>query len=119
MDDFRLGAIEMRFADMIWDREPLSSGELVKLCAKELSWKKSTTYTVLRKLCDRGLFQNVDGTVTSRITRQEYRSLQSQSFLEENFSGSLPLFLTAFSARRKLTEEEIGQLQQLIDSQRG
>lgn len=119
MDDFRLGTIEMRFADMIWDREPLSSGELVKLCAKELSWKKSTTYTVLRKLCDRGLFQNVDGTVTSRITRQEYRSLQSQSFLEENFSGSLPLFLTAFSARRKLTEEEIGQLQQLIDSQRG
>ena len=119
MSDYRLGAIETRFAKLIWEREPISSGELVKLCADTLSWKKSTTYTVLRKLCDRGLFQNRDGLVTSLISEEEYRAIQSNSFLEETFEGSLPSFLTAFTARRKLTEEEIAQLQQLIDSQRG
>ncbi len=116
--DYRLGAIETRFAQLIWDNEPIASGELVKLCAKELSWKKSTTYTVLRKLCDRGLFQNQEGVVTSLISRKELNSLQSESFVEEAFSGSLPSFLAAFTARRKLTEEEIAELQQLIDQQR-
>ena len=119
MNDYRLGAIEARFAKLIWDREPISSGELVKLCAETLSWKKSTTYTVLRKLCDRGLFQNQDGVVTSLVSEEEYHSIQSHSFLEETFEGSLPSFLAAFTARRKLTEEEIAQLQKLIDSQRG
>ncbi len=116
--DYRLGAIEARFAQLIWEREPIASGELVKLCAQELSWKKSTTYTVLRKLCDRGLFQNQNGVVTSLISREELNSLQSHSFLEENFGGSIPSFLAAFTARRKLSEEEIDQLQRLIDEQR-
>lgn len=119
MEHVQLGVIEMRFAGLIWENEPLSSGELVKLCARELSWKKSTTYTVLRKLCDRGLFQNRDGVVTSLISRKELLFLQGESFLDEHFNGSLPAFLTAFSDRRKLTQEEIIQLQQLIDSQRG
>ena len=119
MNDYRLGPIETRFAQIIWENEPISSGELVKRCAEALSWKKSTTYTVLRKLCDRGIFQNQDGTVTSLISREELYARQSRQFVEETFQGSLPSFLTAFTARQKLTAEEIAELQRLIDSQRG
>lgn len=118
MADHKLGMMEMRFADLIWNNEPLPSGILVKLCEKELSWKKSTTYTILRRLCDRGIFQNKDGIVTSLISKQEFSSLQSEKFVEENFGGSLPQFLTAFTMRKKLSEEEIEQLQRLIDKNR-
>lgn len=118
MDDTRLGVIESRFADLIWDHAPLSSGELVKLCQKELDWKKSTTYTVLKKLCDRGLFRNDSGTVTTVLSREEFHALQSQRFVEETFDGSLPAFLAAFTSRKKLSEEEICQLQKLIDQSR-
>ena len=119
MEAIRLGAIEQRFAELIWQREPIASGELVKLCWKELSWKKSTTYTVLKKLCERGLFQNQSGTVTSLLSREDYQALQSQQFLEETFDGSLPAFVAAFSSRNKLSEAEIRQLQQLIEDSRG
>lgn len=119
MNEYRLGVIESRFADIIWEHAPLTSGQLVKLCQEELSWKKPTTYTVLRKLCERGIFQNQDGTVTPLISRDEFYSRQSQQFVEESFEGSLPAFLAAFTARKKLTDTEIDQLQQLIDSQRG
>lgn len=118
MDEYKLGAVERRFADLIWDNEPISSGELVKLCETELSWKKSTTYTVLKKLCERGLFQNEHGTVTSRLSRQEFAARQSQQFVDETFHGSLPAFLAAFSRRKKLSDEEVTQLQRLIDEQR-
>ena len=118
MEDYRLGAVERHFADLIWDNEPISSGELVKLCETELSWKKSTTYTVLKKLCERGLFQNEHGTVTSRLSRQEFAARQSQQFVDETFHGSLPAFLAAFSRRKKLSDEEVAQLQRLIDEQR-
>ena len=119
MHEMRLGAIETRFAEIIWDNEPLTSGQLVKLCLKELTWKKPTTYTGLRKLCERGIFQNQDGTVTSLISREEFYSRQSREYVEETVEGSLPAFLAAFTARKKLTDQEIEQLQQLIDSQRG
>ena len=115
MGDLKLGVIETRFAELIWSREPLSSGELVKVCQQELGWKKSTTYTVLRKLCERGIFQNVDGTVTSLICREEFYALQSEQFVEENFKGSLPAFLTAFTRRKKFSKQEIAELQKLID----
>jgi predicted transcriptional regulator len=118
MDEVKLGVIESRFADIIWQREPLLSGELVKLCEQELSWKKSTTYTVLKKLCERGLFQNKDGIVTSLISRNEFYALQSERFVEETFDGSLPAFLAAFTARKKLTDREIEELQQLINQSR-
>ena len=118
MDDLRLGAIESRFADIIWDNAPLGSGELVKLCQEELQWKKSTTYTVLKKLCDRGLFRNDGGTVTAVISREEFHALQSERFVEETFEGSLPAFLAAFTSRKKLSEEEANQLQELIDGMR-
>ena len=119
MDDTKLGAIEARFADLIWHNEPISSGELVKLCQQELTWKKPTTYTVLRRLCERGLFQNENSVVTSCISREEFYARQSEKFVEETFDGSLPAFLAAFGSRKKLDEEEINQLQQLIDQMRG
>ena len=116
MSDLKMGAVESRFADLIWKKEPVESGELVKLAQQELEWKKSTTYTVLKRLCQRGLFQNTDGVVTSIISRAEYYALQSEKFVEDTFEGSLPAFLAAFTARKKLSEKEIAELQALIDA---
>lgn len=118
MTEVKLGAIELRFAELIWEREPLFSGELVKLCEQELEWKKSTTYTVLRKLCERGIFQNQDSVVTSLISREEFFALQSEQFVEETFQGSLPGFIAAFTKRKKLSLKEIEELQALIDASR-
>ncbi len=116
MDDMKLGVVESRFADIIWGHEPLHSRELVKLCEKELSWKKPTTYTVLRKLCERGIFQNVDGMVSSKISRQEFYAMQSEKFVEDTFDGSLPAFLAAFTTRKALSPEEIAQIRAMIDA---
>lgn len=118
MGDLKLGAVESRFADIIWEHEPLTSTELVKLAAQALNWKKSTTYTVLKRLCDRGIFQNQSGTVTALLSKGELAALQSEQFVAEAFSGSLPAFLTAFTSRNKLSEEEGAQLQALIDQNR-
>lgn len=115
MKDYKLGKMERRFADLTWDNEPINSGELVKLCEKEFGWKKSTTYTMLRRLCDKGLFQNLDAVVSSILTREEFLTLQSEQFVDETFDGSLPLFLAAFAQRKQLTEKEIRELQKLID----
>ena len=116
MSDMKLGSVESRFADIIWRNEPLTSGQLVQLCQQELNWKKPTTYTVLRKLCERGLFKNENGTVTSLISRENYQSLQSEQFVEETFKGSLPAFIAAFTARKTLSPEEIAQIRAMIDS---
>ena len=105
-----------RFADLIWKHAPLSSGELVKLCEAELSWKKSTTYTVLTKLCERGLFENQNGPVVTRIAREEFYALQSEQFVEETFDGSLPAFLAAFTQRKKLSSKEIEEIRRMIDA---
>ena len=118
MDDMKLGAIESRFANMIWENEPIPSGELVKLCADQLQWKKSTTYTVLRKLCDRGIFQNQDGFVTSLISRQDFYARQSEQIVNETFDGSLPAFVAAFTRRQTLSDQDIAELQRLIDEHR-
>ena len=118
MSDLKMGPVETRFAEIIWDREPVGSTELVRLAEGALGWKKSTTYTVLKRLCDRGIFQNEGGTVTSRLSRADYDTAQSQQFVEESFSGSLPAFITAFTRRKKLTEDEIAELQKLIDQNR-
>ena len=93
MVDYKLGIMETRFAELIWNREPITSGELVKLCERELEWKKSTTYTMLRRLCQRNIFQNKDGMVTAILSKQEFQALQSEMFIEETFSGSLPQLL--------------------------
>ena len=119
MDETRLGAVEARFADIIWQNAPLSSGELVRICAQQLEWKKSTTYTVLKKLSEKGLFRTEDSMVTALVTRQEFEAKQSQQFVEETFSGSLPAFVAAFASQKKLSDSEIDQLQALIEAMRG
>ena len=113
--EMKLGIVEMQFAELIWAREPIASGELVKLCEKELNWKKSTTYTVLKKLCERGIFQNNDGVVTSKLTRDEFNAVQSEQFVEDTFEGSLPAFLAAFTSRKQLSKEEAEEIRRLID----
>lgn len=115
MNDYQMGVIESRFADIIWENEPISSTELVKRSEKLLKWKKSTTYTVLKRLCDKGIFQNNKGTVTSLISKQEFYSLQSEKFVEETFNGSLPAFLIAFTARKNLSAEEVAYLRRIVD----
>ncbi len=115
MDDIRLGVVEASFANIIWDNEPLSSGELVKKCEELLEWKKSTTYTVLKKLCDRGIFKNEKSIVTSIISKEEYYAIQSENFVEETFDGSLPAFIAAFAKRKKLSNEELMELRKMID----
>lgn len=118
MGEYRLGEVESIFADIIWSNEPLSSRRLAELAEERLGWKRTTTYTILKRLCDRGLFQNAGGTVTSLVSRQEFYAVQSERFVEENFSGSLPAFLAAFGSRRKLDEAQINQLQRIIDEMR-
>ena len=116
MDDKKLGLVESKFADIIWRNEPLPSRELVKLCEAELNWKKPTTYTVLRKLCERGIFQNVNGMVSSLLSRQEFYSRQSEQFVQETFDGSLPAFFAAFTARKTLSPREVEEIRRMIDA---
>ena len=119
MADLKMGAVETRFAELIWDNEPMGSGELVKLCAQELNWKKSTTYTVLKKLCDRGIFANEDGVVRSLYNKEQFYAAQSRQYVEDTFQGSLPAFMAAFSAGHKLSEKELKEVQALLDSWKG
>ena len=119
MEEYRLGEVESLFADIIWKNEPLSSRRLAELAEQRLNWKRTTTYTVLKRLCDRGLFQNLGGTVTSLLSREEFYARRSEQFVEDTFGGSLPAFLAAFGSRKRLSNAEIDELQRLIDSMRG
>ena len=118
MSELRTGSAEARFAALIWEKEPLSSGELAKECEAVFGWKKTTTYTVLKRLCDRGLFQNEGGTVTSLVSRSEYAARQGAQVVEEQFGGSLPAFVAAFSSRKRLSKQEIDELEALIREMR-
>ena len=115
MEDIKLAEVESRFVELIWENEPISSGELVALCEKELNWKKSTTYTVLRRLCQKGMLQNQDAVVTSLIKKDEYMALRSEQMLADEFDGSLPQFVAAFMSRKKLSKKQISEIQKLID----
>ena len=119
MAEYKLGEIESIFADIIWDNEPLSSRRLAELALERLDWKRTTTYTILKRLCDRELFKNEGGTVTSLVSRDEFYARQSEMFVEETFHGSLPAFLAAFGSRKKLSDSEIDELQKVIDAMRG
>ncbi len=114
MADKTLGVVESKFADIIWNCEPLSSSELSKLAEKELGWKKTTSFTVLKRLCDKGLFKNEKGTVTSLISKDDFYSIQSEKFVEETFNGSLPAFLAAFTGRKKLSKKEVEELKRFV-----
>ena len=115
MTDISMGAIEARFADMIWQNEPITASALAKQAAELLDWKKTTAYTVLKRLCDKGIFKNEGGVVTSLISRTDYDAMQSEKFVEEQFDGSLPAFLAAFTSRKSLTEQELEALRRMID----
>ncbi len=118
MTDHKLGVVESHFADIVWANAPLTTGELVKLCQEQLSWKRTTTYTVLKKLGERGLFHLEHGVVTALISREDYYAAQSEKFVEETFEGSLPAFIAAFGSRKKLSDEEVEELKRLIDGLR-
>ena len=111
-----LGMVQERFADLVWANEPIGSGELVKLCEQELHWKKPTTYTVLRKLCEKGLLQNENGIVRSRIPREVFYSEKSTQVVEESYHGSLPAFIAAFISRKELTADEAEEIRQMIET---
>lgn len=115
MEDLKLGESEYRFMTIIWDAEPLSSRQLVELALAQLGWKKSTTYTVLKKLTERGFARNEDSLVTSLIPREAVQTYESHRIVERTFGGSLPHFLAAFMGERKLTKEEADELMALID----
>lgn len=119
MDKTKLGAVESRFADLIWANAPMTTAALVALAKDKLDWKRTTTYTVLKRLCERGLFDLADGTVTAKVSRAEFYEKQSREYVESAFDGSLPAFVAAFSRSRKLSAGEIEALQKLIDESRG
>ena len=118
MKSIELAAVQERFADIVWANEPIASGDLVKVCEKELNWKKPTTYTVLRKLCEKGLLQNVDGMVSSLVSREDFYSAKSEQIVEDSYKGSLPAFIAAFTSRKKLSEKEVDEIQKMIDAYR-
>ena len=118
MSDLRMGTAEARFADIIWEKEPVTSGELAKIGLSAFNWKKTTAHTVLNRLCERGLFRKENGVVTSLISREEYYARHSEAYVEETFGGSLPAFLAAFGTRKQLTDAEVEELKRLIEGMR-
>lgn len=115
MRDYKLTDAEAKFADMIWSKEPIASPELVKLCEKEMNWKKSTTYTVLKKLCEKGIFCNENALVSAVLSREEFYGKQSRKYVEDVFQGSLPRFLTAFCGGKKLSPKEVEEMRKFIE----
>ena len=119
MAEMRFGAVEGHFAEIVWDHAPLSTRELVDLCAKELNWKRTTTYTVLKKMCNRGILDMTNSMVTVLIDRDEFHARQSEEFVEENFHGSLPAFIAAFTQKKELSREELEEIKKMMDSLEG
>lgn len=115
MEPYKLGEMEQKFADLIWERAPISSGELARLCGAAFGWKRTTTYTMLKRLCLRNLFANENGTVVAQMTREEFQAARGEQFIEEHFEGSLPRFLAAFSRRKKLSDAEVEELRRMIE----
>ena len=118
MSDLRMGPAETQFAEIIWENEPIASGVLSKKAEEMLHWKKTTSFTVLKRLCERGIFQNQSGTVTSLLSREEFFARHSEAYVRETFGGSLPAFLAAFSTHKKLSEKEIDEMKNLIEKVR-
>ena len=110
-----LGTIERKFAEMIWERQPITTSELVKLAEKEFSWKRTTTHTVIKRLCEKGLFENQKGTVIEKISKEAFHSLESRAFVQESFSGSLPAFIAAFTSGSSLSAEDVRAIRKMIE----
>ncbi len=114
-ENLKLCESDYRFMRVVWDHAPVSSGELVKLCAGELGWKKPTTYTVLRKLCERGFVKNENAVVSVLIPRERVQVYQSERFVDHVFGGSLPQLLVSFLGGRPLSEKEAAEIREIID----
>lgn len=116
MNDLKLGMVETHFADIVWDNEPLSTRELVALCEEHLKWKRTTTYTVLKKLCDKGIFKSENKMVEAVMSREEFYAIQSEQFVEDVFKGSLPAFIAAFANRKEISAKDLEAIRKTIDS---
>jgi len=112
----RLGMVEARFADIVWEHAPLTTRQLVNICAEELNWARTTTYTVLTKFCNRGIFHMNKRQVTVLIPKEKFRTMQTEQFVQENFQGSLPAFIAAFTARKTPTQEELAEIRKMIEA---
>lgn len=115
MEEIKLGMVEARFADIVWQNEPLTTRELITICEAELNWKRTTTYTVLKKLCEKGIFKTENKIVTALIRKDEFYAIQSEKFVEDTFEGSLPAFIAAFASRKKLSAKELTEIRRMID----
>ena len=111
-----MGAVEARFADIIWSYQPVTAAQLAKYADAELGWKKTTAYTVLKRLCEKGIFRNEKGTVTALVTREQFYAMQSEKFVEETFDGSLPAFIAAFARRKSITKEALQEIRAMLDA---
>jgi Predicted transcriptional regulator len=118
MKKYKLGEMEQRLTELIWEKAPVSTRDLIVLCTEAFNWKRTTTYTMLKRLCDRELFVNDSGIVRIIVSKDDFLSKKGEAFLAETFDGSLPRFIAAFTRRRKLNEQEVHELQQLIDEYR-
>ena len=118
MDENRLGMMEGRFADIIWESAPISTGDLVKICEAQFGWKRTTTYTMLKRLCQRGIFENDNGTVIVLMPKEKFHQKQSEQFVLDTFGGSLPAFIATFTKGKTLSDEEADEIQRLIDKSR-
>lgn len=107
---------EYRFCLILWEHEPLPSAELAKLCKERLGWSRTTTYTVIKRLSDRGVVKNENATVRSLVSKEQVQASEMEELLEKTFEGSLPAFIAAFARRQKLTEEEVAELRRIIES---
>lgn len=119
MQSIRMGMVEAQFADIIWENAPISTKDLVKRCQEELNWKRTTTYTVLKKLCERGVFKTENSVVSVLISKEAFMAIQSEQFVHENFNDSLPAFVVAFMSRKKPSQKELSQIRKLLDSFEG
>ena len=115
MELYNMTEAEMRFADLIWENEPIGSGRLVKLCDERFGWKKSTTYTFLKKLCDQEVFRNEDAVVTSVLDKAAYNQKRGEKFLEDTYDGSLPKLIAAFMNKKKLCRRQVEEIEKMIE----
>ena len=118
MQENKLGMMEGRFADIIWEHAPIAAGELVKICEEQFGWKRTTTYTMLKRLCQRGLFVNRNAVVEVLLSKEDFQGRQSEQFVEDIFGGSLPAFIAAFTKGKRLSDREADEIQRLIDDSR-
>lgn len=119
MQELRLGMVETRFAEIVWKNAPLTTKELVNICEIELDWKRTTTYTVLKKLCERGIFKTENSLVSVLISKEEFYAIKSENLVEEAFGGSLPAFIAAFTKRKSLSDKEINEIEKMINEYKG